>query len=415
MRHLLPSITILLLLLTNPGFSRPTPHMPPHHTPPDSIGPSWPAVVEASNQFGYRFLNGASTHAPNKNLFISPVSLWLALSMTAEGADGKTLELLDEALGLPDEWTLHTALRALATMIRHPRAPYTLAMANAVWPAKGNELRPEFLKIIRDIYFGESTPLAYTKDAETARQTINHWVASRTERRIPELLSRGAIDASTQIVLTNAIYFKSKWKWAFDKARTKDQPFYTADGNPVTVPMMNLPLGQQKFAYTDQADYKAIKIPYQGDEVEMTIILPAPGKMQSVQDQLGQGLHYTLRQQWRMVSLDISIPRFKLDLGGSVRPVLTGMGLGVLFQSADMSRMFQKPQSVAISDVIHKAFVAVDEAGTEAAAATAVVLSRSISSSTTPLNFRADRPFLFMITHKSTDMVLFLGKVMNPK
>ena len=375
------------------------------------------AVASSSNQFGFQLYQKIASQAPNSNQFMSPFSVYAALAMTSEGTAGNSLEVLRKTLALPDETTLHAGLEALAKALQPQNASYALAVANAIWPSKTAKLNPVFVATIQKIYQGASIPQDFQNNSELARTTINNWVAKRTNDRIKNLLPAGSVNSSTAIVLTNAIFFKGKWQFQFDKKETSDQAFFSEAKKEIAVPMMHL-AGSDDFslAYGQTADYEVLRLPYKGDALSMVILLPNLGGMAAFEKAFDAKQWAQLNEIMELKKVNVWLPRFKMELGGSIAGDLKSLGLAPLFENADFTRMFTSGGGFKISDVIHKAFVEVNEEGTEAAAATAVLIAETaVEGEYEPeINFRADHPFLFMIEHNASHSILFMGKVMNP-
>ncbi len=375
-------------------------------------------VAGASNKFGFQFYEKIAAQNPAGNQFMSPISVWAALSMTSEGAAGSTLQLLSKALGLPETTVLHAGIAELSKALARADAPYALAVANAIWPEKTSKINPEFLATIKKVYHGASTPLDFQRQSEASRQKINTWVEKQTNNRIKDLLPEGSIEPSTRMVLTNAIFFKGKWKREFDKKFTQEQPFFLEDGKQVKAQLMHLPNNEAaQLRYTEIDGIQALQLPYKGDDLSMVILLPARGTMSKLEKSLDAARWTQISNAMDEQQVNVWLPRFKMEIGGSIKPALSAMGMGAMFQDADFSRMFMGGGDFAVDDVIHKAFVEVNEEGTEAAAATAVVArttSAGMDSPKTIVNFRADHPFIFMIQHNASKSILFMGKVMNP-
>jgi serpin B len=374
------------------------------------------SVAAASNAFNFKLYQKMAAAKPEENQFMSGFSVFAALAMTAEGANGTTLDILKSTLGLPEREVLHDGLKELGAALGRGDAPYALAVANAIWPEKSFHLQPEFLSIVRSVYRGDAIPLNFKSDYENSRKTINAWVEKQTQQRIKDLLPQGSIDKLTRMVLTNAIYFKGKWKLEFDKKLTKPQPFWLAKGKQVDAPLMYLPYKKAKLRYADMGDYQALSLPYQGDDLSMVVLLPELDGMSEFEQGLDATKWALISSQMNYERVNVWLPKFKIEAGGSIKPALSSMGMAPLFQSADFSKMFSDPVEFVISDVIHKAFVEVNEEGTEAAAATAVIIAeKSAAVQDDPIrNFRADHPFIFAIQHNASKSILFMGKVINP-
>ncbi|MFN8396406.1 MAG: serpin family protein [Bacteroidia bacterium] len=376
------------------------------------------SVVNANNALAFKLYRQLTKpqSQQGKGQFFSPFSIFVALSMTSEGLQGKSLETLRTAMELPDEATLHAGLMEIGKSLNAKDLPYAMALANAIWPDAGTKLQPKFLETIREIYLGESKPLDYQNDAEASRKTINDWVEKLTRERIKNLLPAGSIDADTRMVLTNAIYFKGSWAQEFDKTLTLDQPFLRDGLAPVKVPLMYRPAGETHLQYVELDGTQILELPYKGDDLSMVIMLPESGKIGTLESSLNATEWNNVRKSMSPQLVDVRLPRFKMTLGGSIREQLIGIGLSSLFEAGDFSRMFVDGGGYTVSDVYHKAFVEVNEEGTEAAAATAVVVvcADAMPREEVIIDFRADHPFIFMIQQRSTGNILFMGKVTDP-
>jgi serpin B len=374
-------------------------------------------IANANNAFGLKLYQALIHDKANQNQFFSPVSIFSALAMTSEGAAGNSLQIFRETLGLPNAATAREGLKEMFASLSSQNAPYALAVANAIWPEATAELQKEFVETVKNVYFGESKPLDFKGKAEASRKVINAWVEQQTRNRIKNLLPEGSIDASVSMVLTNAIYFKGKWKSEFDKTLTSKQPFKLEDGTDVQADLMHLPHGQGKLKYAEVNGAQWVQLPYQGDDLSMVILLPKGKKITQLEQKFDVAQWENARKQLQLADVNVWLPKFKMEIGGSIKTQLGQVGMAPLFGASDFSRMFAQGGDFYISDVFHKAFVEVNEEGTEAAAATAVVVKEcSAMPHDEPViyNFRADHPFMFMIQQNATGNILFMGKVMNP-
>jgi serpin B len=355
------------------------------------------------------------------NLFFSPWSISTALSLTSAGAKGETDREMAAALHLPaDQAARHDGFRALIAEINGkglptPR-PDTLVTANALWLQKGEPLLPSFLDLTHNAYDAEAREVDFAHEPEPARKTINAWVEEKTRDKIRNLLQPSDVTRDTNLVLTNAVYFKGAWRSPFTESATKkDGTFTTQAGTKVTVPLMTQ---TESYRYLDGGSFQALELPYMGDGRSMVVLLPkkvdglAALETSLTQDALDGWLGKLARQRVR-----VELPKFRLEETFSLAEVLKALGMSAAFDpsKADFSGIAGTRDRV-ISAVIHKAFVDVDEKGTEAAAATAVVMVRAMAViPAEPVLFRADHPFLFLIRDQKTGSVLFLGRVVNPK
>jgi serpin B len=252
----------------------------------------------------------------------------------------------------------------------------------------------------------------FQNDPQGARQDINDWVSRETQEKIKDIVPPGAIDAMTRLVLANAIYFKADWASEFAREDTSDQDFHLADGNTVSVPTM---YQNGSFRYAAERGLQALELPYAGDQLSMVILLPDEGQLDALQTDLdAERLDELLgKLDYRMV--DVHLPKFTYEYSLSLADVLANMGMRTAFDpaKADFSGM-DGARDLYIGDVLHKAFVAVDEAGTEAAAATVVIMKLTAMLPEDAIQFRVDRPFLFVIRDIPTGTILFVGRVMIP-
>ncbi|MFN8396405.1 MAG: serpin family protein [Bacteroidia bacterium] len=405
--RLLAALT--LLLLARPMFACDLPTVEP------TVNPDVRTVSDANNAFAFKLYNELTKNKANMGQFFSPFSIFCALSMTSEGLAGKSLDDLRKGMGLPDEEALHSGLIGIGSSLTAKNLPYAMALANAMWPNASTKIKPDFIATIRSAYLGESKPLDFMKQPDASRKTINGWVSKMTHDRINDLLPVGSITSDTRMVLTNAIYFKGSWASEFDKTLTRQQPFMRDGQSAVQVPLMHKPADGIQMAYTEYNGTQVLEIPYKGDDLSMIVMLPKSGKIGQLESQLSASEWTKIRKSMTDHEVDLRLPKFKMALGGSIKPQLIAVGLGGLFEDGDFSRMFEQGGNYSVSDVLHKAFVEVNEEGTEAAAATAVVIvEESAHEPEEVIDFRADHPFLFMIQQRSTGNILFMGKVTDP-
>jgi len=367
-------------------------------------------LVDGNTAFAmdlYRHLAGNQ----QGNLFLSPASVSAALAMTRGGARGATATEMDDTLhfGLGQD-RLHPAYAALDASLNSDDDPWELAIANRLWGQQGLAFEQPFLDITRNHYGAELASVDFAGATEPTRLEINDWVSDNTAERIPELLKPGVIDASTALVLTNAIYFLGTWDKPFDPEATTDQPFTTAAGEQVQVPLM---YQETAVRWTETEDLALLAMPYSGDRLEMVIALPAAHDgLPALEASLTPEVLTDWDTHMRPAKVKVWLPRFELNAEFELSKALGDLGMPTAFGGgADFSGM-TTATGLFISAVVHQAFVDVNEKGTEAAAATAVVMTRSARPKVT--QFRADHPFLFLIRDTQTGAVLFMGRMVSP-
>jgi serpin B len=374
-------------------------------------------MVEGSNQFALDLYQ--QLHSSEGNLFFSPSSISTALSLTHAGAAGETKTEMAKTLRiqLPDD-RLHSAMGILQASWKLPaqNKGIRLNIANRLWGQANTEFLPAFLAITRDQYSAELARLNFT-DSESARQTINRWVEEQTQSKITALIPAGALASDTKLVLTNAVYFYGTWEAPFKKENTKDEDFYLTETEKVKVPLMHRRSG---FRYQAFDDFQVLELPYGDGTLSMVALLP---KEKNGLSDLESKLTYQNWKQWtssipREIDVQVYLPRFKTTSQFEMNQTLAAMGMASAFDpnTADFSGM-TGGRDLFISKVVHKAFVDVNEEGTEAAAATGIVMmptSALIEEPKEPPVFRADHPFLFMIRDNRNDAILFTGRIVNP-
>ena len=351
------------------------------------------------------------------NLFFSPASVSIALAMTYAGAVGDTASQMAATMhyDIPAA-QLHPAFNWLDLELNSrgegaqgaDGEEFRLHVVNRIWGQKDYGFLGSFLDTLAVNYGAGLAVLDFLADAEAARLVINAWVSEQTEDRIPELIPAGLLTESTVLVLTNAVYFNAAWKLKFDEEYTEAAPFHLLDGGTVDVPLMSQ---SESFPYVDAADYQAVELPYDGDELSMVIVAPKEGSFATFEAGLTPQVLDGIIGSLQTESIWLLMPRFEVSSEAMLGKTLQGMGMTDAFQYglADFSGMDGTTQ-LFIAEVIHKAFVKVNEAGTEAAAATAVV----VVGGGIPTEVRIDRPFLFLIRDIQTGTVLFLGRVVDP-
>jgi len=422
-----------------------------------------------TNDFAIALYRRLAASESTRNVFFSPYSIASALMMTAEGARGDTAEEMGEALRIPTvlrrkddpvrPWELgpiHEGLGALNDALERGDGQdagireYEMRVANALWVGRRFPLRQAYADALARWYAtGGAIPVDFRGDAEGARARINEWIEERTNRRIRDLLAPGTVDALTSLVLTNAIYFKGDWSVPFPETATKESDFLLAGGGKTRVPLMSAEIGGEARYGAFQADgsffptphelswnedeaeavprypdgngFAIVELPYEGGDLSMVVIAPnRPDGLPAIEDALSSERLSGWLGQLEQRTVDVWLPRFRLETEYGLVPALHELGMKKAFDGgADFSRMVSEADAAGdlyISDVVHKAFVEVTEKGTEAAAATAVVMGvTSVGVPAFTPAFHADRPFLFLIRDRSSGTILFAGRMLEPE
>jgi len=380
-----------------------------HPDTPDGAG----NVAAGNNRFAFDFYRRLATdpaHAGD-NLFFSPYGISSALAITCEGARGATADEIGAVLHLPTNETLRReGFAAIDTGLNCASGNYTLRTANALWAEKTHSFLPEYIDVAVRWYGANVTNLDFVENPGGSRETINRWVEEKTEEKIRDLLPPGSIDSMTRIVITNAIYFKGTWAEQFDPDGTTGEEFQVGPNETVTVPMMH---GKTIYPYAETDTLRVLEMPYaHGNETElaMLVLLPKGDNLTAAEEALDTERLAGLQESLVSQNVRVFFPKFTLETGYPLAGVLAAMGMPTAFSpDADLSGM-DGTRNLFITGIYHKAFVDVNEEGTEAAAATGVIGGKGV----TPV-FRADHPFVFLIVEKSSGTILFAGRVVNPE
>jgi serpin B len=395
-------------------------------------------ATKATNKLGIDLHRELATG--DENLCISPYSIESALAMTFAGADEETRTEMARVLHFPNDGDVPASFSALqhsleqmsaktAELVKEskrfggPSEPITLNIANRLFAQKGYHFREAFLSLVKRNFGGAFDPLDFVADPATATQRINSWVADETRDRIRDLIPGGTLDKTTRLVLANALYLKAPWASEFSQNATQSEPFFVRGGAPVDVPMMRK--ADKNFGYAKREGFTAVSLPYAGNELQFVVLIPDDKNgLRGLESKLsGDMLAGCAKLEKRDV--DLHLPKFKL-----APPTIT---LAKQFEALGMKTPFDIPKGSAnfdkiaprsprdylyISQVFHKTFVAVDEKGTEAAAATAVAMLAGTvlrSPPPPPIEVKVDRPFIYAIQHVPSGACLFLGRVTDPR
>ncbi len=398
MKHLISASLLVLLLAASSSKKQTDPK----------------TIAYQNNQFALE-LYGEIIEKEDGNIFISPFSISTALAMTYAGADGQTATEMAKAMHFgPNEPEYHYAYGDyLKRLEKNADGNIELKIANRLWGEKSYPINPDFVRLNKKAYNSPLQGVDFINHPEESRQTINNWVADKTEQRIKDLLYPGTISSDTRLVLTNAIYFKGDWLYQFKKNKTKPKKFHLVDGSTMKTPFMHF---EGAFNFYHDADYKMIKLPYKGYKHSMVVVLPNEGTpLATIEKKMNPNMFDMLGYGYKP-DVELALPKFKLTQPLNLNSYLQNLGIKTAFtNAADFSKMADG-QALMISDVVHKAFVEINEEGTEAAAATAVVtvITSTVQQEIKPETFIADRPFLFYIIDEETKAILFMGRIMKP-
>jgi serpin B len=384
-------------------------------------------LVLANNTFAVDYYNKLDSNPENngKNIFFSPFSISTALAMTYEGAGGNTAEEMRKVFYFPqDDVARQSSFAKLYNSLNESasKGNYSLNIANALWNETTYPLKQSFYDTVDNFYYGKSTPVDFLNLPDEQRQLINRWVEDQTNKRIVSLLPENSIKSSTVLVLTNAIYFKGDWASKFKSENTEYADFFVSEEKKITTKLMRQ---KEEFNYFSDEGFEYLELPYKGDDMSMIVLLP-----KAIQLDCGEKLNCNpdayksaysfsipsaeilsqIKSKMNKRELLVYLPKFKFEAEYKLKKDLQEMGVREAFENtANFSKM-DAANYVKIDQVYHKAFVEVNEDGTEAAAATAVVVGKT----SMPMTFNANHPFAFYIRDNKTGEILFLGKVVDP-
>ena len=356
----------------------------------ESIPPTYSVIdeemneyVSSCNEFAYEMYKQLIDS--DDNIFFSPYSISTALGMAYEGARGDTATEMVNVLDFPEnDQVRHDMVKTVQSSLNKAGTSYDLSAANAYWLKKGKNLEEEYRNVIESYYLAYGQELDFTNDPEGAVDTINKWVAKETNDKIKDLLATSDITPLTYLILTNAIYFKADWIYQFDASVTKEMSFYKTGGEEIMTPMMHMCDESKKLNYTSNSEVQLLQLPYKDDELSMYILLPIDNDITSIEAELSFDYLTKLKEKLNAKWVDLYLPKFKLELKYKLKEKLITMGMPTAFSmSADFSGITSDGE-LYIDQVIHQSFVEVNEEGTEAAAATAVLMPLKGGGSPTP-------------------------------
>ena len=403
--------SLLCLLLTVFGSHAALSAQP---APQPAPNPDQAALVQSDNAFATD-LYGQLRQAGG-NLFFSPASISTAFAMAYAGARGQTATEMAAALHFtlpPDR--LHPAMGALLANFNAANQNYELRLADALWAENNEKFLPAFLNLTKTNYSAGFHPIDFKTAPDAARATINQWVAQQTDNKITNLLGPGSVTPGTRLVLTNAIYFKGLWSQPFLASNTRALPFHVSASQSVQAPLM---VQSGEFTYFDGGTFQALELPYTGAQLSMVVFLPKDiaGLPALEQSFTAANAQEWLAQLQHSEKVNVTFPKFTVTSQFELNSALTALGMKQAFEqsAADFSGM-TGGRDLFISAAVHKAYISVDEQGTEAAAATGfTMLATAMQHEPPPIVFTADHPFLFLIRNNRSGGILFMGRVTDP-
>lgn len=392
-------------------------------------GVSFEAAARGCNAFAVDLHRRLAATREGGNVLASPASIYLAMAMARVGARGETAIEMERALHLPGSnlEEISGSIGGLVSVLTRPAegggpagadtaSAYRMSIANALWGQEGRRLEPSFVETLASAFGSEHHEVDFIGDAEAARREINRWTAERTQGRIEEIVPPGVLGSATRLVLTNALYFKAAWFHPFNGGATSDGPFYVGGGeSPAAVPTMRM---RERFRYAEDERVQVVELPYSTGDVSALVILPKErnGLAAIERTITAEELDRWMTGEKEDRSVDLQLPRFRFTSEFDLGATLQAMGIRRAFTDAADFSGITREEALQISAVLHEAFVAVDENGTEAAAATSVAITlTAIPAPVEPVAVHVDHPFLFVIRHDATGAILFLGRVADPR
>lgn len=364
-------------------------------------------LIEANTEFGLSLFQTLVTQDPNQNVFVSPTSIAIALSMLIQGANGNTQQEMLSTLGYQNLTLqqINTANQSLLNILEKKDTQVELALANAIYAREFFSFRHQFLKDNDQFYQAQITSLNFA--SPQAVEIINRWTKDQTKEKIDQVVTQ--INPATQLILINAIYFKGIWQTEFDKKQTQEQTFYLPNGKTKSYPLMS---GKGKYQYWENQQFQAVSLAYADGRLSLYIFLPQSNInlttfLKELTPQNWQEWIKNLKYQ----EGSLKIPRFKLEYETDLKKPLSALGIKSIFKQADFSNMTSN--SVVVDEIKHKTFLEVNEQGTEAAATTSIDI-RPTSADEKPFTMIVNRPFLCAIRDNQTGIILFMGAIVDP-
>jgi len=368
-------------------------------------------TAQANNEFAFDIYARLNRAEADKNIFISPYSISTAMAMTYEGVSGTTADEMMKVMHFPDSLTgLRLGYSGMQGILNAKDRKYELSSANSIWPQTGYKFSDNFLEALDKFYGGKAELVDYAGNKAGAISRINGWTAKNTKGKIPEIIGEDDVNELTRLVLVNAVYFKGAWEKSFDQKKTVKADFTGVNDKKVKADMMNT---QGRFMYAESGGAQVLELPYAGGDISMIVVLPGDGDIIKLETSMTAGKFNEWLSELSEQKVNVSMPKFRINCKYSLKEPLIDLGMTEAFDEykADLSKMADN-KDLYISDVIHATFLDVNEEGTEAAAATAVIVAAK-SIEMTP-RFSADHPFIFFIYDRTAGAILFMGKMNDP-
>lgn len=367
-------------------------------------------IATANNAFAFDMYSMIKSDV--ENIFFSPYSIFTAMAICYDGAEGSTKEQISNVFYYPlSKPVLEGSTKEMIDTINSDNDAYDLETANALWVLEEYPLNEQYVFNAENYYDGMIIPLDFAGQPEESRLIINSWVEKKTNDKIKDLLAEGSIDGNTRLIITNAVYFNGTWLQEFEEAGTRKKVFYLSDGQEKQVDTM---YAIETYNYGKDKNAQILELPYKGDDISMYIILPSKNNIKEFENDLTLDYYNELKDNLNSDEIKILLPKFTFEARAELNEPLQDMGIVDAFDSdmADFSGI-SASDGLSISEVIHQAYIGVNEKGTEAAAATGIVMEDSLPYY--KYEFTADHPFMFFIEDKRTGCILFMGKVENPE
>ncbi len=370
-------------------------------------------IVNSNNNFAFKLYKSLIINPNNVNVFFSPISIYTALCMAYNGAEGNTKLQMQKVLYISVKQQdlpiyFNRLLNQLKTSIHNKCELY---IANAMWIQRDFYILPSFKRILFQYYDSQIFNVDFIKNKDNVVKRINYWISKKTRNKIKKLITKSDIDYLTRLILTNAVYFKGSWASKFDKLQTKIQKFYINSIHYVNIKMMHQ---INNFKYLKTNKFQIIELPYSTNKIAMIIILPNQiNKIDEIINNLTLNNLYKYLHELHTTKINLYIPKFKLKNTYHLKTILYKLGMTDAFTNKANFSAITGKKNLKIRKIIHQAYIDVNEKGTEAAGATAVIYK--LKCVFMPITLKVNHPFIFFIIHKPTNTILFMGRVINPK